>query len=103
VETLAHTLLLFSLLAVTPDGPGKTLANGLEYIDTSFENASPLWYEAAPDGTVLVHLLYDHERSSPNRAAGHFHSMPGPVVRLHWSSGTWTMSTTAGKRRSRTS
>ena len=46
---------------------------GLEFIDTSFENASPLWYEFAPDGTINVHLLYDHERSSPNRAAGHFH------------------------------
>jgi hypothetical protein len=46
---------------------------GLDSIDTSFENASPLWYEAGPDGTVLVHLLYDIERNSPNRAAGHFH------------------------------
>jgi hypothetical protein len=46
---------------------------GLEYIDTSFENASPLWYEFAPDGAINIYLLYDHERSSPNRAAGHFH------------------------------
>lgn len=45
----------------------------LDFIDTSFENASPLWYEFAPDGTVLVNLNYDHERNSPNRAAGHFH------------------------------
>jgi hypothetical protein len=43
------------------------------FIDTSFENASPLWYERAPDGSISVYLLYDHERSSPNRAAGHFH------------------------------
>jgi hypothetical protein len=43
----------------------------LSYIDTSFENASPVWYERADDGTYLVHLLYDHERDSPNRAAGH--------------------------------
>lgn len=48
-------------------------ASALEFIDTSFENASPLWYEFATDGTVLVHLLYDIERSSPNRAAGHIH------------------------------
>jgi len=46
---------------------------GLEYIDTSFENASPLWYEFASDGAINVYLLYDHERSSPNRAAGHIH------------------------------
>ncbi len=45
----------------------------LEFIDTSFENASPLWYEFAEDGTVMVNLLYDHERNSSNRAAGHFH------------------------------
>ena len=25
-----------------------------------------------PDGTVRVHLVYDHERSSPNRANGHW-------------------------------
>src|SRR4051812_229415 len=58
---------------VTPDGRGEAAATGLEFIDTGFENASPLWYEAGPDGAVQVHLLYDHERSSPNRAAGHFH------------------------------
>jgi hypothetical protein len=50
-----------------------TVSHPLEFIDTSFENASPVWYDFAPDGTVLVHLLYDHERSSPNRAAGHIH------------------------------
>ena len=88
MEKLAHALFLFSLLAVTPDGPEKTPGNGLEFIDTSFENASPLWYEAAPDGTVLVHLLYDHERSSPNRAAGHFHfrlhARPGCTLTLEF-------------------
>ncbi len=45
----------------------------LEYIDTGFENASPVWYERTEDGTILVCLLYDHERASPNRAAGHIH------------------------------
>src|SRR5688572_1935021 len=48
-------------------------STGLEFIDTSFENASPVWYEQATDGTILVNLLYDHERASPNRAAGHIH------------------------------
>ena len=65
-----------------PSGAAKPPGTGLEFIDTGFENASPLWYETAPDGTVLVHLLYDHERSSPNRAAGHFH------FRLHASPGS---------------
>ncbi len=54
----------------------------LQFIDTSFENASPVWYETAEDGTIQVHLLYDHERSSPNRAAGHFH------FRLHAPKGS---------------
>src|SRR5688500_13014280 len=55
---------------------------GLEFIDTSFENASPLWYEQAADGTILLHLLYDHERASPNRAAGHVHFL------IHAKAGT---------------
>ncbi len=46
---------------------------GLSFIDTGFENASPLWYQIAADGSVELHLLYDHERDTPNRAAGHIH------------------------------
>lgn len=59
---------------------------GLDFIDTSFENASPLWYAVDPSGTVQVHLLYDHERGSPNRAAGHWHFLlqgrPGAKLSL---------------------
>jgi Zinc carboxypeptidase len=47
-------------------------AAGLEFIDTGFENASPLWYDVV-DNVVRIHLIYDHERASPNRAAGHIH------------------------------
>src|SRR5690606_1315260 len=58
----------------------------LEYIDSNFENASPVWYELASDGTILIHLLYDHERSSPNRASGHvhfqIHARPGAKLKL---------------------
>lgn len=54
-------------------GTSRTSAHPLQFIDTSFENASPLWYEVDEDGTVNLHLVYDHERSSPNRANGHFH------------------------------
>src|SRR5688572_4420495 len=53
---------------------------GLEFIDTSIENGSPLWYDVVDD-VVRIHLLYDHERGSPNRAAGHInfrvHARPG--------------------------
>jgi hypothetical protein len=85
-------LLLLSTLTVSLHAAAQTPApsafpivpnsTGLEFIDTSFENASPLWYEQAADGTILVHLLYDHERASPNRAAGHMH------FRLHAKTGS---------------
>ena len=57
-------------------------------IDTSFENASPLTYERDADGTILISLQYDHERASPNRAAGHFHfqlrAEPGAKLTLEF-------------------
>ncbi len=45
----------------------------LAFIHTAFENASPVNWEIRDDGTVDVFLLYDYERASPNRAAGHWH------------------------------
>jgi hypothetical protein len=59
----------------SPESQGRPVAPGigLEVIDTGFENASPVWYETAPDGVTQVYLMYDRERNSPNRAAGHFH------------------------------
>ena len=85
---------LLTLALSAPAGPllqepGKTAgASALEFIDTGFENASPLWYEHAADGSVQVHLLYDHERSSPNRAAGHIHFLlharPGSRLTLEF-------------------
>src|SRR5687768_12083494 len=70
-------LLLLALSATTivqAGGQQTALAGGtgLEFIDTGFENASPLWYDVV-DNVVRIHLIYDHERSSPNRAAGHIH------------------------------
>ena len=47
---------------------------GTVFISSGFENASPLQWDVNPDdGTINVHLLYDYERNSPNRAAGHWH------------------------------
>jgi hypothetical protein len=64
------------------------VTNNLEFIDTGFENASPLWYDITTNGTIQIHLLYDHERSSPNRAAGHFHfqlqAKPGTRLNLEF-------------------
>ncbi|HEV3484000.1 MAG TPA: M14 family zinc carboxypeptidase [Vicinamibacterales bacterium] len=69
----APLALSFLFLFAAPIAAQVPSAADLEYIDTSFENASPLWYERAPDGSIHLHLLYDHERASPNRAAGHIH------------------------------
>jgi hypothetical protein len=44
----------------------------LRFIDTAFEHASPLWWELDADGVVRIHLVYDQERWSPNRANGHW-------------------------------
>lgn len=45
----------------------------LKFINTSFENASQLDWEVDSDGVVNLSLIYDHERSSPNRAANHWY------------------------------
>lgn len=45
----------------------------LTFINTNFENASQLDWEIGEDGVVQVSMIYDHERSSPNRANGHWH------------------------------
>ena len=44
-------------------------AMGLEFIDTGFERLA-LSCDVV-DNVVRIHLLYDHERASPNRAAEH--------------------------------
>jgi hypothetical protein len=76
LATILRGSLAFSACAqnVPPGVDRELLATaGLEYIDTHFENASPLWYEVDGNRTVVIHLNYDHERSSSNRAAGHIH------------------------------
>jgi len=58
------------------------------FIDTRFENASPVWWDFADDGVIDIHLLYDHERSARNRAAGHIHfaleAKPGAKLTLEF-------------------
>src|SRR5207244_1406103 len=86
---LAFAVTALAAFAAEPAKSPVTVTNHpLEFIDTSFENASPVWYEFTPDGKVLVHLLYDHERSSPNRAAGHIHfqlhAKPGSMLTLEF-------------------
>ena len=45
--------------------------SAIEYVNSNFENASPLFWENQSDGSAMVHILYDHERNSPNRASNH--------------------------------
>jgi predicted amidohydrolase len=59
--------------AAQPSPAAVQTARDLQFINTSFENASPLYWEIAADGSVQLYMLYDQERSSPNRAAGHWH------------------------------
>lgn len=70
---LALAFCLFPILAPAAENPPAPPETGLEFIDTSFENASPVSWEIGTNGVIHVFLMYDHQRSSPNRAAGHFH------------------------------
>jgi hypothetical protein len=70
--SLALALAVSVLASDDPAKPGPR-NSGLEFIDSSFENASPLWHDVADDGTIRIHLASDNERSSPNRASGHIH------------------------------
>ncbi len=71
------------LPSVSAQGP----VAGLDFIDTSIENGSPLWYEIV-DNVIRLNLIYDHERASPNRAAGHvhfvLHARPGASFTLEF-------------------
>jgi hypothetical protein len=59
------------------DMPGHIKADSLNpeppYINTAFENASPLEWSIASDGAVILDLVYDHERSSQNKSISHWH------------------------------
>jgi hypothetical protein len=50
-----------------------TNRKALRFINTAFENASQLDWEVDSAGVVILSLIYDHERSSPNRAANHWY------------------------------
>lgn len=65
---------VLSVLALGAMAAGQTVdwSSPLHYLNTSFEHASPLHWEIGPDGVVHVCLVYDQERSSPNRANGHW-------------------------------
>ncbi len=49
-----------------------TWQSDLIFLNTSFENASPFYWEVDANNVVHVYLVYDLERASPNRANGHW-------------------------------
>jgi len=67
------TLIIFQSHLFAADSDGKlNIKTPLIYINTHFENGSPLHWQVEPDGKILVSLMYDHERNSLNRACGHW-------------------------------
>ncbi|MDI6451245.1 M14 family zinc carboxypeptidase [Anaerobaca lacustris] len=73
LEVAWHWSVLFALaLGTVAAGQTVDWSSPLHYLNTSFEHASPLYWEIGSDGAVHVYLIYDHERSSPNRANGHW-------------------------------
>jgi hypothetical protein len=73
-NAIALLTAVFAGTACLPLAAAETPAKcAVRFIDTSFENASPLDWSIDEDGAVQIHLMYDHERESPNRAAGHWH------------------------------
>lgn len=87
--TALATALLFSSVVPAAERPvpaAVPMNPDFHFIDTSLENGSPLHWDVQPDGSILISLLYDHERDSPNRAAGHWHfrleGRPGATLTL---------------------
>lgn len=74
------------LLSTVVQGQDEGAPSGLAYINTGCENASPLYWETDPNGVVHIYLVYDQERSSPNRANGHWlfeiQAIPGTELTL---------------------
>ncbi len=74
---IASILYFFTISTIASAQPQPTVDPVLHpdfyYINTSFENASPLHWEVDADLNIHVYLKYDLERNSTNRANGHWH------------------------------
>jgi len=81
MRDLASLLGVCGLTLLVSTSLPQSPAAVVDFIDTSIENGSPLWYDTS-DNVIRLHLIYDHERASPNRAAGHIH------FALHAKAGT---------------
>lgn len=74
VNFILHLSFLFFLIGMESKSDSVEIAPaGFHFINTSFENASPLYWEIDSQGEIHIYLVYDYERDSPNRANGHWH------------------------------
>ena len=79
MKTISNLILLLVILSFInctgySQDPGSIDSNSkLKFINTSFENASPLDWEVDSTGAINISMIYDHQRSSPNQANGHWH------------------------------
>jgi len=76
MKTIFHSVCALAIFAASVASAAQAAgaeAHPLEFIHTGFENASPLSWEIDSQGAVQIYLVYDQERSSPNRANGHWH------------------------------
>ncbi len=87
---------VFSLLSCAAAHAGVlTWQSDLVFLNTTFENGSPLYWEADANSVVNAYLVYDQERASPNRANGHWffqvQSKPGAELTfvLHNFDNVW--------------
>lgn len=71
-RNLIQPVLIVFAAAMLAASMAARRAPAVDFIDTSVENGSPLWYDVV-DNVVRLHLIYGHERAGPNRAAGHIH------------------------------
>ncbi|WP_247237777.1 M14 family zinc carboxypeptidase [Telluribacter sp. SYSU D00476] len=86
-------LVLFTSIQVSLANPAKTSAVWQSvkadsiiapqvFVNTGFENASPMNWEIDSAGRIVGSLVYDRERFSRNRANGHWHfKVEAPVGR----------------------
>ena len=64
--------LTFLILCICLGISYSVFASPIKHINYHYENGSPLFYVILEDSSILISLIYDHERNSPNRANGHW-------------------------------
>lgn len=79
-------ILLILILAATCAVAQVRLVDKIEYIDSYYENASPLIWNAQGDTAIKINFIYDYERGSQNRQSTHFNfkieAVPGTRLNL---------------------